>query len=158
MAVAPMAFSWDDWMQMATAYQARAPSPKEKEDEDQLGLLSILFYCYGGFVAFAALALGVVALIPGFLLASAPGAPKEGGPPALLVGGILVAVFGLLAFFLFAKAVLMGFAGRALARRRNATLILVASCLALLTFPLGTALGVFTIVVLQRPSVKALFV
>jgi hypothetical protein len=136
---------------MVNAYQA--PSTP-KEDAEQLGLLSVLFYCYGGFVAFAALALGAIALIPGFILASAP--PKD-GPPALLVGGILVAVFGLIAFFLLAKAVLLAFAGHALARRRNATLILVAACLSLLTFPLGTALGVFTIMVLQRPSVKALF-
>jgi hypothetical protein len=36
-------------------------------------------------------------------------------------------------------------------------LVLVAACLAIPNVPLGTALGVFAIIVLQRPSVKALF-
>lgn len=59
--------------------------------------------------------------------------------------------------FALATAALSGFAGRSLSRRRHYVFCLVAAGLACLSFPLGTALGVFTFMVLQRPSVKALF-
>jgi hypothetical protein len=44
-----------------------------------------------------------------------------------------------------------------LSERRNPTFIMVIAAIQCLNMPLGTALGVFTIVVLQRASVKRLF-
>ena len=49
------------------------------------------------------------------------------------------------------------FAGRALAKRERRTLCLVVAGLNCLHMPLGTLLGVFTLIVLGRPSVQALF-
>jgi len=48
-------------------------------------------------------------------------------------------------------------AGAGLRNRTRYVLILVMSGLACLSVPLGTGLGIWTIMVLQRPSVKALF-
>ena len=48
-------------------------------------------------------------------------------------------------------------AAHSLAVRRNHTFCLVISGINCIIFPIGTALGVFTIVVLLRPSVKRLF-
>lgn len=48
-------------------------------------------------------------------------------------------------------------AGRALARRRSYLFVFVVACVQCVFFPFGTALGVFTLIVLTRPSVKARF-
>ena len=47
--------------------------------------------------------------------------------------------------------------GSSLKQRRRRTLCFVVACLMLPSFPLGTILGVFTIIVLRRPSVQELF-
>ncbi len=68
--------------------------------------------------------------------------------------GIIGVVMGIVMVPLF---ILHLFAAAGLKKRSRYTLILVVSGLACLSFPLGTALGVFSIIVLMRPSVKALF-
>ncbi len=53
---------------------------------------------------------------------------------------------------------LTAYAGRCLRARKNYTFLLVMAALnGTFIMPLGTLLGVFTFVVLMRPSVKALF-
>ena len=54
-------------------------------------------------------------------------------------------------------AACLAFAGRCIAQRRNRTYCLVISALSCAWFPFGTVLGVFTIVVLSKDSVHALF-
>jgi hypothetical protein len=80
------------------------------------------------------------------------------GPPNLkFFGGIAVA-FGLLGtLFAFALATLMVVTGRSLQKRKRRVLCLVTAGLSLISFPFGTALGVFTIIVLQRPTIVAAF-
>jgi hypothetical protein len=48
-------------------------------------------------------------------------------------------------------------AGRCLSRRKSYSFALVMACIECLFVPFGTILGIFTIVVLSRKSVKALF-
>jgi len=141
---------------MATAYRAQDLPGLTKEDEDQLKLLSTLHYCYAVLVALMGLGIGAFGLVPALLFSAAPKHAND--PPPLLVGGIFFAIFGFIAAILVAKAVLTGLAGRGLQNRRNHTLVLVAACLSLMNFPLGTALGIFTIMLINKPAVKALFV
>jgi hypothetical protein len=54
-------------------------------------------------------------------------------------------------------AVLVLIAGRFIARRKHYTLCFVMACVDCLSVPFGTVLGVFTILVLNRQSVKELF-
>jgi hypothetical protein len=125
------------------------------EDTEQLRLLSILYYVWAGLTAvlscfgfvWVAVVFGIVAT------ASADGA----GPPVAAVGGLMALFGGLMIFLALLSAVLSAFAGRSLARRRNYTFCQVVAGLVCLSVPLGTALGVFTFVVLARPSVKASF-
>lgn len=56
---------------------------------------------------------------------------------------------------LWTLAVCVIFSGRFLAAKRNYTFSFIVAALICLNFPLGTLLGVFTIIVLVRPSVKA---
>jgi hypothetical protein len=68
----------------------------------------------------------------------------------LAIGVVISAIFG-------TAAVLKLIAARKLGERRAKTFILVVAALSCLGIPYGTALGVFTFLVLQRPSVDALF-
>ena len=74
------------------------------------------------------------------------------------VGGVIFIVFGLVgAAFAWVLAVLLAVTGRKLSQQRGHTFCFVVAILECLWMPLGTILGVFTLVVLTRPSVKALF-
>lgn len=136
--------------------QAPALTP---QDESNLNVLGILFFVYAGLVGIGALALSAFAVLPAMLLsgvaAGAKGTP--GAPPPVLLGGIFAVIFGLVALFLAVKCVVMILAGRALSRRQHYVLVMIGACAALLNLPLGTALGICTILMLQKPAVKVAF-
>ena len=60
-------------------------------------------------------------------------------------------------FFGWAYAILVLIAGRCIALRKRHTYCFVVACLECLWVPFGTVLGVFTILVLSRQSLKELF-
>jgi hypothetical protein len=124
------------------------------QDIEHLRLLSIFHYVVGGLAAlFACFALfhffvGLAMTLGWF----------EDSDPVLPVMGILFMAFSgafILAGWTF--AVLLIVAGRRLAGRRNYTFCLVMAAVACAFMPFGTVLGVFTIIVLMRPSVKESF-
>jgi hypothetical protein len=75
-----------------------------------------------------------------------------------VIGGWVFISLGSVFFLMGVVGAILNFlAGRALARRERRTLCLVVACLNCLHMPLGTLLGVFTLIVLGRPTVKSLF-
>jgi hypothetical protein len=84
--------------------------------------------------------------------------PKQGEelPPEFL--GWIFAGLGSLLFLLgIAMAICILIAGRCLSHHKCYSFALVIACIECLFIPFGTILGVFTIIVLSRDSVKALF-
>ena len=81
---------------------------------------------------------------------------EKGGPPKffawffILFPSVFMLAGWTLAGFIFA-------AGRRLKRRVSRTFCLVVAGLECIMMPFGTALGVFTIIVLMKESVKELF-
>jgi hypothetical protein len=72
--------------------------------------------------------------------------------------GWIFAVLGSLLFLTgIAMAICILIAGRSLALRKRYLFVLVMGCIECLFIPFGTILGVFTVIVLSRESVKALF-
>jgi len=59
--------------------------------------------------------------------------------------------------FLLTMCILTAVAGKNLSNHRRRIFCLVITCMNCINVPLGTVLGVFTIIVLVRPSVKDLF-
>jgi hypothetical protein len=125
-------------------------------DADHLRVLSICWYvmaglqCLGACVGLVYLGVAVLAGAGGMA------AGHDGAPVGMMAGffacfgiGILV-MSGVLAYLSYRV-------GRNLAERRSHTFCFVLAVLACLSVPLGTILGVFTLVVLSRPSVKASF-
>jgi hypothetical protein len=114
-----------------------------------LDVLGILHYVYGGFIV-AALVVGLAILVFGVGLAAIAGDAEPG-----MVLPIALASFGLLFGFLLGVANLA--AGRWLRQRRSWVGIVVVAAINCLNVPLGTLLGVFTIVVLAGDDVQGLF-
>jgi hypothetical protein len=138
-------------------YPPQQPPALTPQDESNLNVLGILFFVYAGLVGIGALALSAFAVLPALLISGAASSPPPGSPPPMLVGGIFAAIFGLVALFLAVKCVVMILAGRALGQRQHYVLVMIGACAALLNLPLGTALGICTILMLQKPAVKVAF-
>jgi len=133
-------------------------APTANDDEQHLKLLSIFHYVVGGFTAlFACFPLLYVAIGLAMVFAPHSMSNKPGDEPPAFVGW-LFAVFGVGMFLLgLAFALCIILAGRFINRRKRYWFSFVMACIECCIFPFGTALGVFTIIVLVRPSVKALF-
>jgi hypothetical protein len=124
------------------------------DDKQHLRLLSIFHYIVGAMTALFAcfplihLAIGIAILCGAF--------DGKDAPPRFL--GLFFIIFSSV-FILcgWALAVCMIIAGRNLARYRARTYCLVLAAIECIFMPFGTVLGVFTILVLMKDSVKELF-
>jgi len=129
------------------------------QDEEHLRLLAIFHYIVAGLAAlfscFPLLYTGMGAL---FIWAAQHPNPKQTGkPPPEFLGWIFI---GLGSFFFLlglAMALCILISGRALAKRTRYWFVFVIACIECLFMPFGTVLGVFTLIVLSRESVKKLF-
>ena len=129
------------------------------QDKEHLRLLAIFHYVVAGLAAlfsFFPLLYTTVGAI--FIFAARHGTPKPGEelPPEFL--GWIFIVLGAL-FFLagVTMAICILIAGRSLSLCKRYSFALVMACIECLFMPFGTILGVFTIVVLSRESVRELF-
>jgi hypothetical protein len=129
------------------------------QDNEHLRLLAIFHYVVGGLAAlFSFFPLLYTTVGAVFIFAARHGTAKPGEdlPPEFL--GWIFAVLGSLLFLIgIAMAICILIAGRSLALRKRYSFALVMACIECLFVPFGTILGVFTIVVLSRESLKALF-
>ena len=129
------------------------------EDEQHLGVLAICHFVYAGLLGMAGM-FGVLYVIFGVVMAAAvasSGTSGGGAAPAAAIGGIFAFIGGFITLLLWGKATCLIISGVGLRRHRRRTFSFVMACLACAAVPLGTVLGVFTILVLSRPSVKAMY-
>lgn len=127
------------------------------QDQDHLRLLSIFHYVMAGFACLLPL-VSLLYIGMGAMMLSGrwPSTPKSAHGD--LIGGYVFIGFGCMFLLIGLTGAILNFlAARALARRERRTLCLVVAGLNCLHMPLGTLLGVFTFIVLSRPSVQALF-
>jgi hypothetical protein len=128
------------------------------QDEDHFRLRSIFHYIVAGIAAlFSFFALVYAGF--GWLMLYAAAHPQQqhGQPPPAALGWVFI---GLGCFFFLAGeslATCIACSGRCIARRRGYWFAFVTACVQCLFFPFGIILGVFTIIVLSRTSVKQLF-
>ena len=127
------------------------------QDAELLRLLTIFHFVCAGMAALFA-CFPIIHLILGLVMVFHPGVfgPGANQPPKFL-GWFLVLFAGAIIMAGWVFAGLVAWAGRCLGRRKHYQFCLVMACVACLFMPFGTVLGVFTIIVLVRPSVKALF-
>lgn len=128
------------------------------QDQEHLRLLTMYHYVVAGlsalFACFPLIHVGI-----GLLIALAPEKMVSNGqpPPPAFMGWFFVALGAcfFLAGWTFAACVFA--AGRCLARRRRLLFCQVMGGIECIFMPFGTVLGVFTLLVLSRESVKPLF-
>jgi hypothetical protein len=134
------------------------------QDREHLGILAIAHYALAGVTALVACIPLVHVVVFGlFGLAAASSTATSGSSPP--PGAAIPVVFALLMMALPLMFVLLGWAlavavflnGRFLVRREHYMFCLVVSCVECIFMPLGTVLGVFTLLVLARESVKDAF-
>lgn len=131
-------------------------------DQSHLNLLSVFHYVVGGIIAlFACMPLIHVALGIAMLTGSLPMNNNSGTPPPpgldKAFGAIFVIVGALAVLTGWTTAVLNFVAARSLKNRTRRMFILIIAGLNCLFMPFGTVLGVFTFVVMLRPSVESEF-
>jgi hypothetical protein len=128
------------------------PSP----DDQHIKLLAIFYYVAAGLSLFGAcfglVYVGIGAAMLGAPVETAPGEPSVGA-----VGGVMIGVGALVLGLSFLSGLLQFLTARYLGQRTHRIFCLVIAGINCLSVPLGTILGIFTIVVLVRPSVIAQF-
>jgi hypothetical protein len=127
------------------------------QDVQHIKLLSIFHYVVG-------VLMGLFACIPifhfgiGVMMIAAPN--KMGGsgpPPPPAIGWIFVLISAFIMFLGWTAAICLMVAGWFLPRYKHYLFCMIVAGIACLFQPFGTVLGVFTFIVLLRPSVKRLF-
>ncbi|MCE5327298.1 MAG: hypothetical protein LLG01_12895 [Planctomycetaceae bacterium] len=127
------------------------------QDYEHVRLLGIFHYVLGGIQGLFAcfpifhVVMGIVFVTQGF-----PGPQDVNGPPPFF--GWLFIIIGSIGIVLgWTIATLLLVAAGRLRKHRSYTFCFVVACIECIVIPLGTVLGIFSIIVLSRPSVKAMF-
>jgi hypothetical protein len=129
------------------------------EDREHLRLLSIFHYVVAVLIALFA-CLPFIHFFMGIAMLSGgwpEPAKAEEQFPLMMVGWFLVLFAGAFIALGWTLAICTFLAGRYLAEQTHYTFCLVVAAVLCIFMPFGTVLGIFTIIVLMRPSVKALF-
>jgi hypothetical protein len=126
------------------------------KDEEHLNLLSVFHYVVAGLGAMFSL-IPVLHVVLGLGMVTGKLPDPQNDPMVSKMGWLFVIFGSVFISFGLGFAGCLAAAGRFLSRRKHYTYCLVMSGLACAFMPFGTVLGVFTIVVLQRDSVKQLF-
>jgi hypothetical protein len=136
-----------------------AASAADRTDQEQLRLLAIFHYVVGGLiVAFSCLF--VVYIVMGVMFVVAPEFFEGRGdknPPPVFLGYFMAGIGSLFLLTGWTAGGLTVYSGRCLAARARRMLSLVTAGIICLFMPFGTVLGVLTIIVLCRDSVRRLY-
>jgi hypothetical protein len=84
-----------------------------------------------------------------------PMAPNQPPPPA--IGWLLIGIGSLVLLFGWTIGLMSIISGRRITARRSRVFSMVVAGINCISFPLGTALGVFTIIVLSKATVKTMY-
>ncbi|KFL37202.1 hypothetical protein [Arenimonas donghaensis] len=130
--------------------------PLPTPSDDHLRLLAVFHYVFAGF---ALLGMGFLALHYGFMTQVMDSAhwQDQANPPPEGLFDVFVWFYAVMGLMLLLGLVLNVIAARSLRARRRWVFCAVVAGLNCLQFPVGTVLGVFTLVVINRADVRASF-
>ena len=129
------------------------------DDKEQLDILGVLFYVFGGLACVFSL-MFLLHVVMGIFMISGMAETAEGQGDEAFVKfmGAMFLVIGLGGLVLGETlGVLSIKTGRSLRARTRYRLCFVTACCACVVMPLGTVLGVFTLIALSREGVKGQF-
>jgi hypothetical protein len=127
------------------------------EDQQQLHLLGIFWYVFGALAGLCScLPLVHVGMGIAMLTGNFPHRPDQPFPEKAF-GGLIIVFASAFILLGWAFSACMIVTARFLHRHKHYTFCLVLAALLCMQAPFGTVLGVFTILVLARPSVQEIF-
>jgi len=137
-----------------------APPQPDPTDLEHLQLLGIFHYIVGGLMLLFS-CFFIIHLVLGLVMLFAPqsfhGSKGEPSPPPLFLGIVFAAVGGAGLLTGWTLGGLTIYSGRCLQKHRRRVFSQIMAGIACLFMPFGTVLGIFTILVLQRDSVRRLY-
>ncbi|HAR95953.1 MAG TPA: hypothetical protein DCR97_08335 [Deltaproteobacteria bacterium] len=126
-----------------------------EEDTQHLKLLALFHYILGGLTSlFSLIPLVHVVMGMAMLMPAANLSDQSGNPPPPFMGWLFIIMGGLFIIIGLASSVVIALSGRFMARRTRYWYSFVVACIECMFIPFGTILGIFTIIVLSRPSIK----
>ncbi|NMF86263.1 hypothetical protein [Nodosilinea sp. P-1105] len=135
-----------------------ATRPSHAQDRERLKVLSIFHFIVAGLVlALSLFSLIFVAIGGAVLLDPASLGTTDNDPPAALAGVIFLVIGAAFLLYGFILAVALVLSGRWLRQQKHYWYSVVIACVALLFTPIGTVLGLITLVILLQDSVRELY-
>jgi hypothetical protein len=132
------------------------PAPPPNHDDEHLRLLVIFHYVHGRIVALFAL-FPIMHVVMGVVMLTGGMSSGTGPPPPAFMGWMFVGIGALLILGGETMAAMSILAATCLKARRAKVFCMVVAGINCLHMPVGTVLGVFTLIVLSRPSVAEAF-
>lgn len=141
------------------AAQQHFADQQQLTDQQHLRLLSIFHYVYAGFVFLGLLFIVGHFFIMRFVMTNVASAEMSSAEAAQFdqIFPLLIIFYVVAGCFCLALGIGNILCGGFLRNRRHKVFIVIISALNCLNMPLGTVLGIFTLIVLFRPSVSAEF-
>ena len=127
-----------------------------ENDTSQLNLLGIFHYVLGGIIGAFSCG-GILHLIMGIRWVTGTFASWQGDAPPLIFGWFFVIGGAIFMIVGWSSAICMIISGRKLRQRKGRMFSMVIAAIECMMFPFGTILGVFTLIVLNKDSVKELY-
>lgn len=128
-----------------------------KQDEHYLDIAGLFFYVVAGIMSFIALFPAIHIVIGILALTGVMDDTQTGEKLPVFFGVIFVAMGATVMLVGQTMALCVAIAGRRIRQRRSHTFCLVIAGIVCMCIPVGTILGVLTIMLLVRPPVKELF-
>src|SRR5258708_5821532 len=126
------------------------------KDAEHLRLLTIFHYVLAGLTACFS-CFFILHMVMGLLMIKSPANFfGHGQTPPAFVGWFFFLMGSCAILFGWTFSGLLAYAGFCLSRRKHLLFCTVIAAISCLFMPFGTVLGVFTIIVLQRPGVRAM--
>ena len=122
------------------------------KDRDHLNLLSVFHFVLGGLIALL-YSFGLIHVVLGTAMAVAPVQEGAQGPPPAAFGVMFAVIGATVVLFGWGLGGSLIYSGLMMRKQRRRVFSLIVAGIGCLFMPLGTILGVFTIVVLVRESV-----
>jgi hypothetical protein len=135
-----------------------ASATPTSDDVRYLDLLSIFHYVVGGMAGLFA-CFPIIHLVFGIMMLSGaiPGSDGDDAFPLTIMGVMFTLIPALIILLGWAFAACVIMAGRNIKWRRHYMFCMVMAGIECLFTPFGTVLGVFTLILLTRPGVRAMF-
>ncbi|NOY94085.1 MAG: hypothetical protein GXP55_23115 [Deltaproteobacteria bacterium] len=128
-----------------------------EDDKRHIELLAIFHYAVGAITALMS-CVPIIHLVLGIMLVSGTlGDNGRGHGPPQAFGWLFIAIASVFILSGWTLSICIVVAGRRLAKFNHWTFCLVVAAFECMLMPFGTVLGVFTIILLTKPSVKKRF-